>query len=306
MSTSSISRTVLICNEGEPYLDMELRLLARAGYEPRVVPSERLKLEIIRRRAALVVLGLEHAERQRRLLRGLRGDARSRSVGLVVTAGEDAIPAASLPRGANRMLRKPFSAEEFLQSVEELANVSPRRPACVDLYVKTGDGELLRGSTRNLSESGLLLECEGELHAEEECMVFLILPGRVIPLPAIVVRTAEEQGSGYFGLRFRGAREDVRALLGALGLAPAKAREARPRPTREARISIIEVLGDNPVAIRVEPDAFDRWLAIDVPLRLVAVLDGTRTAREVVRDSGVERGEVERWLERLLELDCLE
>lgn len=289
---------VFICDEEYGDLDLELRVLESSGYAARAVPLEHLRDEVRACNPRLVVLGQRCGRRLPELARQLRRDPATRRIGLLATVPASFPSDLHARAGVNKVLPAPFTPWSFLLQALTLLAVPERRSVAFDLFIRQPDGELIQGRAVNASDAGLLARCDSSLRVGDECRSYLVLPGRVAPVLCRVVRHAREIDSDHYALAFLEERTRVRELL------------AWVLPDGEASggpaLSIIDLLGDTRITIRVDPAAFDRWIPLDVPPELLALLDGTRNARMVCADSSTSESEVGNWLARLIQADALE
>ena len=87
--------------------------------------------------------------------------------------------------------------------------------------------------------------------------------------------------------------EPLIASIGRAGTAPAP----------EDDPALLAELGAAPIAIKLDPTSCDRWTGLSLPPQLIAILDGTRSAAEVVQALGDDTSAL---LRQLLDLDCIE
>ncbi len=113
--------------------------------------------------------------------------------------------------GANLVLTAKTPAAAFNDAIAKLASVAPRRDVRVPLGVKLKAGAGgIRGTTRNVSVSGLLATFEGEVEIGSEVALEFTLPGRTkITVATRVVRgPVPEHGQYAYGLQFTSLRDE--------------------------------------------------------------------------------------------------
>jgi len=187
-------------------------LLWRDGMERHVAASFEEALTIaVAARPNLIAIDRDLPQSSR-LVEALRRDPSTRALSIVVIArgemhlGEIAL----LQGGANAILRLPPSPE-WDTRLSQLLNVSLRRkariPARLEVEGSLGEIDRFRGTVRNISVSGMLLECQTELAIGvvlDFAFVFERSAGPVVGSGRVVRRDPK----GRFGVEFYGLEGD--------------------------------------------------------------------------------------------------
>jgi hypothetical protein len=165
--------------------------------------------------------GAEH------LVGALRMGEPTRQRSILVVARDEAPPleAALLRAGANAVLRLPAGPEWDARLIR-LIRVPVRKHVrfLVSLQVRAGRGggeEVALAVGRNLSATGMLLDCKIPLTTGEELDLEVQLPSLLVPSPITGRgRVVRHSPPTYYGLEFRylepGGRERVREFLAGL------------------------------------------------------------------------------------------
>lgn len=214
---------ILICEESETYFTLERHLLDRHGYYAIGVLESALLAEVRRQNPKLVILGLTAKGAPLELAIELRGNPATRGTSVLATGIRGHITRDEIiRRGANGLLWKPFSPERFMREVERLISIPERHRIQFDVRLRRNKprARVIKGTSVNLSEAGILLYAERPLEVEE----IYLLEGSVtrggFALECEVVRQASEIGPGYYALRFRQPRDVVRQAMDTFGLVP--------------------------------------------------------------------------------------
>jgi len=204
--------SVLICAL-DPLMDgLHGTLLWRDGIERHVAASfeEALTLAVAAH-PNLIAIDRDLPQSSQ-LVEALRRDSSTRALSVVVMAsGEMHLEElALLQAGANAILRLP-PGPEWDTRLSQLLNVSVRRrtriPVRLEVEGSMGEVERFRGTVRNLSVSGMLLECEAPLAIGADLDFTLALPTWREPVVGCghVVR---RDPKGRFGVEFYGLEAD--------------------------------------------------------------------------------------------------
>jgi CheY-like chemotaxis protein len=205
-------RSVLICALDPLTDELHGTLLWRDGIERHVAASFEEALTIaVAAHPNLIAIDRD-LPRSSRLIEDLRRDSSTRELSIVVIArGEMRLGELSLLQaGANAILRLP-PGPDWDARLSQLLNVSVRSktriPVRLEVEGSTGEIELFRGTARNLSVSGMLLDCEALLAIGTDLDFALALPTCKEPIVGcghVVRRDAE----GRFGVEFYGLEGD--------------------------------------------------------------------------------------------------
>jgi CheY-like chemotaxis protein len=216
-------KKVLLVDDVRLTLDLGRTFFARAGCEVATASNGAEALAAYRReRPALVVVDLEMPGMPGdEVCREIKKDRKGAAVPVIIVVPRSS--AQSVDRcaraGADAIIGKPIDSRELLTAAARLMGVKPRLNERVAVVVRVTTPEesySIRGSTVDISVSGILLETDGSLAVGQVARFSLSLPGAEKPLEAMgeVARAGERAGTANrYGVRFILLMADVRQRL---------------------------------------------------------------------------------------------
>lgn len=203
----------LICSEIALDAELAETLLWRDEVERRMARSLDEALAAARALKPDVVIVDRDLPQAARLVSELRRDLKTRRVSVVVIARTDfeAVEVDLLEAGANAVLRLP-ATPEWDDRLARLVVVPVRRevrlPVHLELEARTGAGVHAGVATAlNLSESGILLETDIELHVGDDLDLRFHLPDAAATVSGCG-RVMRHAGRHRYGVEFYGLEGD--------------------------------------------------------------------------------------------------
>lgn len=194
-------RWVVICGEAPRDEFLETLLLSQACYHVRAV-SELELIDTAREiEPALVILAIRRGGAVPGFAELLRAVPACRRTSILATIDQHGF----LDRrgtAINDVIRKPLDPREFLDTVDRLANVPPRRAARFPVVLRPTEGTIAAGETINLSATGLLIRSSVALRVGEAVQVQASRPEGDVVFDTEVRRVAAKAPEVY-GLCFR-------------------------------------------------------------------------------------------------------
>jgi CheY-like chemotaxis protein len=203
----------LICSESTFDSELAGTLLWRSEVERRVAQSADEALAAARALKPDIVVLDRDLPQGARLVSELRRDLKTRRVSVVVIARTDfeAVEVDLLEAGANAVLRLPATPEwddRLVRLVAVPARREVRLPVHLELEASTGAGIHVTVATAlNLSESGVLIETDVELHVGDDLDLRLHLPEAASTVIGCG-RVVRHAGRHRYGVEFYGLEGD--------------------------------------------------------------------------------------------------
>lgn len=227
MSPETMSRPsgplALICGESDSYLFMETHLLAQRCYHAMAVDEERLVEEARLLRPVMIVLACRSVSAAVALIAGLRVDPRSRSIGVIVTAGAGLFPVREMhDAGAHELLARPFTGDDFIDAVDRVPLAAARHRVSVDCTLDALDqrAPYCGATALDISATGVLVQSARRLPVGDRYRLSGSVSLGDFVLDATVVRRAWEKGPQHYALTFVQPPRLVRSAIRTFGLWP--------------------------------------------------------------------------------------